>query len=115
MNKQQGPTYSTGNYIQSPGINYISLIAQLVKNPPAMQETLVQFLGEEDPLEKGKAWPLWPGEFRGLYSPWGHKESDMTERFHLGINYNGKNLLKKEGVYVYKESLCCTAEIHTTL
>ena len=30
-----------------------SLIAQLVKNPPAMQETLVQFLGQEDPLEKG--------------------------------------------------------------
>ena len=29
-----------------------SLIAQLVKNPPAM-ETLVQFLGWEDPLEKG--------------------------------------------------------------
>ena len=29
-----------------------SLIAQLVKNPPAMQETTVQFLGLEDPLEK---------------------------------------------------------------
>ena len=32
-----------------------SLIAQLVKNPPAMQETSVQSLGWEDPLEKGKA------------------------------------------------------------
>ena len=32
-----------------------SLVAQLVKNPPAMQETLVQFLGWEDPLEKGQA------------------------------------------------------------
>ena len=32
-----------------------SLITQLVKNPPTMQETLVQFLGWEDPLEKGKA------------------------------------------------------------
>ena len=31
------------------------LIAQLVKNPPAMQETPVRFLGQEDPLEKGKA------------------------------------------------------------
>ena len=30
-----------------------SLIAQLVKNPPAMQETLVQFLGQEDLLDKG--------------------------------------------------------------
>ena len=33
---------------------WASLIAQLVKNPPAMQETLVQFLGREDPLKKGK-------------------------------------------------------------
>ena len=32
-----------------------SLIAQLVKNLPAMQETWVQSLGWEDPLEKGKA------------------------------------------------------------
>ena len=30
-----------------------SLIAQLVKNLPAVQENLVQFLGREDPLEKG--------------------------------------------------------------
>ena len=29
------------------------MIAQLVKNPSAMQETLIQFLGWEDPLEKG--------------------------------------------------------------
>ena len=32
-----------------------SLVAQLVKNPPAMQETMAQFMGWEDPLEKGKA------------------------------------------------------------
>ena len=31
------------------------LVAHLVKNPPAMQETLVQFLGWEGPLEKGEA------------------------------------------------------------
>ena len=44
----------------------IKLVAQLVKNPPAMQETPVWFLGREDPLEKGKAThfsilglPLW--------------------------------------------------------
>ena len=41
-------------------------MAQLVKNPPAMQETPVQFLGREDPLKKGMAahsnilgLPLW--------------------------------------------------------
>ena len=30
-----------------------TLIVQLIKNLPAMQETLVRFLGQEDPLEKG--------------------------------------------------------------
>ena len=34
------------------------LIAQLVKNAPAMEETLVRFLGQEDPLEKGYHYPL---------------------------------------------------------
>ena len=34
----------------------VSLIAQLVKNLPKTQETLVQFLGWEDPLEKGIPW-----------------------------------------------------------
>ena len=43
-----------------------SLVVQLVKNPPAMQETPIQFLGWEDPLEKEQAThssilglPLW--------------------------------------------------------
>ena len=38
-------------------IKWTALVAQLVKNPPAMQETPVRFLGQEDPLEKG--YPLW--------------------------------------------------------
>ena len=104
---------------------WASLIAQLVKNLPAMRETWVRSLGQEDPLEKEQAthssilgfprwfswdrvhlqcgrpefnpgvgkdpWekqrlpaPVsWPGEFHGLYSPWGHKESDMTEQLSL--------------------------------
>ena len=45
------------NALTSIKINYsyigASLVAQLVKNPPAMQETLVQFLGQEVLLEKG--------------------------------------------------------------
>ena len=36
-------------------VYHICLVAQLVKNPPAMQETWVQSLGWEDPLEKGMA------------------------------------------------------------
>ena len=29
---------------------------------------------------------FWPGEFHGLYSPWGRKESDMTERLSISIS-----------------------------
>ena len=73
------------------GIGYLlqyswaSLVAQLVKSPPAMWETWVWTLGWEDPLEKGKVpTPVfWPGEFHGLYSPWGLKESDTTEQLSL--------------------------------
>ena len=38
-----------------PGIFWASLISQLLKNLPAIQETLVQFLDQEDLMEKGKA------------------------------------------------------------
>ena len=58
-----------------------SLVAQMVKNPPAMRETWIQSLGQEDPLEKGTATyssTAWSKEPGGL-SPWGHKESDATE------------------------------------
>ena len=57
-----------------------SLVGQLVKNLPTMQETWVQFLGWEDPLErKWQPTPVFlPGESRGQrslagYSPWGCK------------------------------------------
>ena len=51
-----GSGRSTGKGIGYPlQYSWASLVAQLVKNPLAMQETWVQFLGWEDPLEKGKA------------------------------------------------------------
>ena len=42
-----------GSVVVVHGLSWASLKAQLVKNPPAMQETLVLFLGWEDLLEKG--------------------------------------------------------------
>ena len=61
-------------------------MAQMVKKSPATQETRVQSLGWEDPLEKGMATtPVFlPGESHGQTSlvgnsPWGHRELDMTE------------------------------------
>ena len=67
-----------------------SLITQLVKNPSAMQETPVWFLGPEDPLEKGKATHscilAWRTPWTMLYSPWGHKQSDMTEQLTFKLH-----------------------------
>ena len=64
----------------------------MAKNLLAMQETQVLSLGMEDPWRR--EWQptpvLLPGEFHGLrslagYSPWGHKESDTTERLTLSL------------------------------
>ena len=64
-----------------------SLVAQLAKNPPAMQKTLVQSLGWEDPLEEGVAthssvlaWKI-PVDKGAWWAPvHGVTELDMTER-----------------------------------
>ena len=56
-----------------------------------MRETRVQFLGREDPLEEEMAthssilaWKIpWTERILVGYSPWGHKESDTTERLHF--------------------------------
>ena len=37
---------------------------------------------------------FWPGEFHGLYSPWGHKESDTTEQLSLSLHIRENNLKK---------------------
>ena len=58
-------------------MKWASLVAQLVKNQLAMWETWVQSMLGRSPGE-GKGYlptpGFWPGEFDGLYSPWGHKE-----------------------------------------
>ena len=60
--------------------SWASLVAQLVKNPPAMWETWLWSLGWEERLPTPV---FWPGESHGLYSPWGRKLSDMTEWLSL--------------------------------
>ena len=64
--------------------HWASLLAQLVKNPSAMQETWVRSLGWEDPLEKGKAThsSILPWRIPWA-SPWGRKESDTSEQLSL--------------------------------
>ena len=84
-------------------------MAQTVKNLPAVQETWVCFLGQEDSPEKGMTTTLslLPGKFYGQrslegYSPQGCKESDLTEQLTLShpeyiksYNSTTKNLIKK--------------------
>ena len=74
-------------------------MTQLVKNPPAMWETWVLSLGWEGPLEKGMATTsvFWPGEFHGLYSPWGHKELDTTEWLWLSFVFSSPKLINLSG------------------
>ena len=78
---------SKSYWIKVPGMHNLraSLVTQMVKNLPAMWDTQVWSLGQENPLEKRMAthssilawripWTEEPG------SPWDHKESDMTEQ-----------------------------------
>ena len=65
---------------------YASLVAKMIKNLPAMQETGVQSLGQE--ILQRREWQatpvFFPEEFHGQrrlagHCPWDRKESDMTE------------------------------------
>ena len=65
-------------------VSYSVLVAQTVKNQPAMWETWVRSLGWEDPLEEDMtthssilAWRI-PMRILVGYCPWGCRESDMT-------------------------------------
>ena len=69
-----------------------SLVAQRLKRLPAMRETWVRSLGQEDLLEKEMAtrssilaWEIHGRRSLVGYGPWGRKEWDTTERLHFTI------------------------------
>ena len=77
-----------------------------------MRETWVQSLGWEDPLEKGKAThsrlpTLLPGEFLGLYSPWGRKESGTTERLSLSHSLIHEDQKINKGLFFFLFAKSC--------
>ena len=75
-----GPGRSTGEGIGYPlQHSWASLVAQLVKNPPAMWEISVQSLGWENPLEEGMATHSNYLTWRIPWTAWDHKESDTTK------------------------------------
>ena len=72
--------------LTSPPLHPFLMVAQTIKNLPAIQETRVQSLSQEDPLEKEmQATPVFlPREFHGQrslvgYSSWGSKDLDKAE------------------------------------
>ena len=82
------PRGGYGHPLQYP---WASLVAQLVTNLPAMWETWVQSLGWQDPLEKRTAAhsSILAWRIRGLHSPWGCRESAVTERLSLFVPSEG--------------------------
>ena len=67
------------------GSNRTSLVAQMVKNPPAMQETWVWSLGREVPLEKGTA-----THFSCLENPWTEEPGRLQSIGSLGHDWATK-------------------------
>ena len=70
--------------------SWASLVAQLVKNLPAMLETWVQSLVGKIPWRRERL-PrpvFWPGEFHGLYSPWNSNSKSWTwlSDFHFSLS-----------------------------
>ena len=74
-----------------------SLVAQLVKNPPAMQETWVWSLGWEDPLEKGKATHF---SILAWRISWTHKESAGLNNCFFSLFFYGA--LRTELCWVFQ-------------
>lgn len=79
-------TFQTLSYLEIlPGYcSRASLVAQMVKSPPAVQETWVRSLGAEDPLEKGThssilAWRIAWTEELGRLQTMGSQRSDIAE------------------------------------
>ena len=78
--------YTKVQFCQVLILNWASLVAQLVKNLPAVRETWVWSLGWEDPWRRERLpTPVfWPGEFHGLYSLY-HGKTGNTERWALRV------------------------------
>ena len=70
--------------------SWASLVAQLVKNPPAMQETWVQSLGWEDPLEKGRAThsSILGWRIPGTVGSMGIQGQTLLSNFHFHITFH---------------------------
>ena len=100
---------------------WASLVVQLIRNLPAVQETWVRSLGWEDSPGEGKGNPL---QYSGLeksmncvYNPWGHKELDTTDRLSLSFTFftivykETKSLMNIPKLCVLRTSLVLISKI----
>ena len=98
------PFVSSGLQLKTVYLYRASLVAQLVSNLPAMQETLVWFLSWEDPLEKGMATH---SSILAWRTPWTEEPGGLpsTESKRVGPNWATKHIgLPKWNSH--KESAC---------
>ena len=91
--------------------SWTSLVAHLVKNPPAMQETGFNPWVGKIPWRRERLPTsiFWPGEFHGLYRPLGHKESDITEQLSYYLSYT--YIRASQVALVVKQPICCYGDI----
>ena len=81
-----GSGRSAGGWIAYPlQYSWAPLVAQLVKNPPAIRETWVQSLGWEDPLEKGAATHSSILAWRIPWTPQVAKNRTQQSDFHVHL------------------------------
>ena len=102
-----------------------SLVTQMVKNLPAMQETWVQFLGQEEPLKRQPIPGFLPEESHGQRSlvgcsPWGWKELTKLKqlRTHVTLNcttkghsflHNSFVFFTTTGLFFFKLASCLSS------
>ena len=90
-------------------ILWASLVAQLVKNQQYGRPGFYPWLGKISWRREWLPTPVfWPGEFHGLCSPWGHKESDMTEWLSLVFPVKGQTQIQLSfNFFFWQQSTSC--------
>ena len=107
-------------------ILWASLVAQIVKNLPAIQETRVWSLGQEDPLAKGMAthssvlnwritWTVEPGRLRTAYEATRVGHNWITKHSHMQVYYNKALVIKLEAKVKFISKCSLFLKCHKTL
>ena len=98
--------------------SWASLVAQLVQNPPAMQETWVWSWFGKIPWKRERLLTpvFWPGEFHELYSPWGCKESDINNNNNIlpSVLGNSSLIFRKVHSFTQDKITSLNSELITT-